>query len=519
MSVTVGEIMRLPALAGAFVAAGRRGLDSPVRWIHVAEIPDIARLLSGGELVLTTGMGLADRSPDGLRQYVHSLHRIGAAGIGLELVRHFAEVPPAMAAVADSAALPIIAFPHEVPFVRVTQEAHTLIVNRQFARVQEAEAVAGALNSIALSQEGVAAILAALSRVIGNPVACVPVSRREQMVAHPAGALERADLERLREAAAAFAPEVQVGGARGLCWPIRLGAEHWGALVLLERDRRIAEPDLLVAGRAAVTVAFELLRRRSMHRQWHVDAAELLEDILADPDPDELLRRAAHLGLDLAGRTFAVAAVAVSGPAERRAVEQRLRGAVARHGGVVLIAARAGRVRLLTAAPDPRAATDGLLRLLAAAGERPAGIGRPFRDLAAAPQALDQAEATLALRRQHPQAGFGPLFDTTGAYRVLLGAGEAARAVARELAPLGGDPDLLATLRTLLDLGLNMAEAARRMHLTRQAVYYRRERLEALLACTLDDPERRLSLSLALRALDLERLRIGAGQAGLDVVE
>ena len=40
------------------LVAGEDGLDRPVRWVHVAEVPDIATLLRGGELVLTTGIGL-----------------------------------------------------------------------------------------------------------------------------------------------------------------------------------------------------------------------------------------------------------------------------------------------------------------------------------------------------------------------------------------------------------------------------------------------------------------------------
>src|SRR5499426_2613953 len=54
------------------VVAGVEALDRPVRWVHVAEVPDIASLLRGGELVLTTGIGLpADDA--GLRGFVAEL--------------------------------------------------------------------------------------------------------------------------------------------------------------------------------------------------------------------------------------------------------------------------------------------------------------------------------------------------------------------------------------------------------------------------------------------------------------
>ena len=57
---TVADLLKLPELAAGRprVVAGAKGLQRPVRWVHVAEVPDIAPLLRGGELILTTGIAL-----------------------------------------------------------------------------------------------------------------------------------------------------------------------------------------------------------------------------------------------------------------------------------------------------------------------------------------------------------------------------------------------------------------------------------------------------------------------------
>jgi hypothetical protein len=57
---SVSEILSLPELASGEprIVAGRRGLDNGVRWVHISELSDIATLLSGGELLLTTGIAL-----------------------------------------------------------------------------------------------------------------------------------------------------------------------------------------------------------------------------------------------------------------------------------------------------------------------------------------------------------------------------------------------------------------------------------------------------------------------------
>src|SRR5262249_13883433 len=63
------------------VVAGEESLDRPVRWVHAIELPDAARLLRGGELVLTTGIALPD--DEGLLgNYVAELAGVGGRAAG-----------------------------------------------------------------------------------------------------------------------------------------------------------------------------------------------------------------------------------------------------------------------------------------------------------------------------------------------------------------------------------------------------------------------------------------------------
>jgi purine catabolism regulator len=60
---------------------------------------------------------------------------------------------------------------------------------------------------------------------------------------------------------------------------------------------------------------------------------------------------------------------------------------------------------------------------------------------------------------------------------------------------------LLPTLQALCACGGHKAEAARELHLHRQALYHRISRIEALLGIDLSDPARLTTLAVALRAL------------------
>src|ERR1700761_9656913 len=74
------------------VLAGHQRLGGPGGWVHAIEQADAARLLHGGELVLSTGIALPD-DPDLLASYVASLAAATVAGLAVELGRRYQRLP------------------------------------------------------------------------------------------------------------------------------------------------------------------------------------------------------------------------------------------------------------------------------------------------------------------------------------------------------------------------------------------------------------------------------------------
>src|SRR2546422_619203 len=80
--LTVRDILGLDLVAtwGPEVVAGAAHLDRPVRWLHVAEAADVAVMLTGGEMVLTTGLLLAgDERVQ--TDYMESMRRADVAAV------------------------------------------------------------------------------------------------------------------------------------------------------------------------------------------------------------------------------------------------------------------------------------------------------------------------------------------------------------------------------------------------------------------------------------------------------
>src|SRR6188768_3421295 len=112
------------------IAAGEAGLDRAVRWVHISELLDPTPWLSGGELLLTTGMGLTDA--DTQRAFVARLVQHGLGGLGFGTGLGHDEVPAAIVEEAERLEFPLFEVPFEMPFIAITERAFTHLVNEQY---------------------------------------------------------------------------------------------------------------------------------------------------------------------------------------------------------------------------------------------------------------------------------------------------------------------------------------------------------------------------------------------------
>lgn len=147
--------------------AGAASLENPIRWVHSGEWLEMAPVLRGGELLLTTGMGFPD-SPSAQRRYIASLAERGIAGLVIELHTALERVPKAALAEAETRRLPLIALHREIPFVEVTEALHRAIVGREVLALQRADEAHRRFTDLLLEGAGVPEVLEALAYLIKN---------------------------------------------------------------------------------------------------------------------------------------------------------------------------------------------------------------------------------------------------------------------------------------------------------------------------------------------------------------
>jgi hypothetical protein len=96
------------------------GPEPRVRWAVVSELADPGPYLSGGELLLTAGVGMRTSDADAAR-YVAGLVGAGVSALGFGVTPVHDTVPPALVEQCRRQGLPLLEVPHPTPFAAITQ--------------------------------------------------------------------------------------------------------------------------------------------------------------------------------------------------------------------------------------------------------------------------------------------------------------------------------------------------------------------------------------------------------------
>ncbi|MCZ4551912.1 PucR family transcriptional regulator [Gordonia rubripertincta] len=171
MVLTLRDVLdRHLAAADPQVLSGHDGLDNEVRWVHSSEIFEIGPLLSGGELLLTTGLGLAGVDSGTRRHYIRELAQRGVAGVAVELGRTFDEAPGEMVREASSARFPFIVLRTVVPFIDLCRAANTDLVSQEVGALRRRSELDAALHAEMAAGTGAPAMLKCIAAAVGCPL-------------------------------------------------------------------------------------------------------------------------------------------------------------------------------------------------------------------------------------------------------------------------------------------------------------------------------------------------------------
>ncbi len=524
--------------AAPSVLGGLKGLDAPVRWVHVSEILDVGGLLSGGELVLTTGLEL-EKTPEESASFIRSLENAGAAGLIVELIGQRPRSRKALEKAARSASMPVIVVEQRVRFVQVTEIVHRMIVAEQLERVERARDVHEAFTVLSLERADTQRVVEQAATMIGASVVLEDLSHL--VLAYAGQRVSTTDLledwERRSRTTPFPAHTARSGPEQWLQAAVGVRQQVWGRLVVpmppaaLDTDEDMA---VMVLERAAQTLAINRLADRDQRELSHHAQAGLL-NALRQPrglSEAEALARAGSLGLKRSSYyvplVFRTALPAWGSPIlpgdpfagqqdERELLERLAKGLKSTAGTALAASIQSGSVGMILSLPARQQEEPTLQILAEAAGSAeeaapPAwiiGVGRMKATLLEAAAGIDEAahvaESAATLRDTGK-----PYFRATdvrlrGLLALLRKDPRVQQFVESELsavlqAEAEGKGEYLELLGLYLGSGGNKAAMARSGYLSRPTLYARLAKLEELLGVDLEDAESRTSLHVALLA-------------------
>ncbi|WP_370615409.1 PucR family transcriptional regulator [Mumia sp. Pv 4-285] len=288
--------------------------DLPVSAVHVSDLADPTPYLSGGELMLTTGLSLP-RNEAGITEYVSRLAGSEISALGLGLGPSLQGVPLVLREACERFRLTLLVVPPEGAFLDVTKSYWKLRTEAERRDLGEAVVAHSELVKAAFSGDPVSATLRSLAYAMRGWAAMLGPSGEVEHV-HPAGRLQdAADVAaelRASSRRASTAPltmERTTGSSIG--YPITLGQRVAGHL-LIGTENRLSGTQHRVGLAAASLLTLGALRRDQdqARTHGHAQAVAMLVDMRL---ADAAARLASRLDIAL-GHELRIVVIATSAP-------------------------------------------------------------------------------------------------------------------------------------------------------------------------------------------------------------
>jgi purine catabolism regulator len=492
VTITLAEIVALDCVqrTGPEVVVGADLLDRPVRWVHTSELAEAPYLLKGGELLLTTGLGIGGRGPLGEAAYVAALAEHGAAALALELGWTFLEAPAALIAACREHSLPLVVLHEVFPFVEITEQVQSAILERAAAGARRERDVREVLTDALLDGAGPQEITALLSSMVSAPVV---VTTADGALVTATG-LDPASSARRRRPVARR--------------DVVLLDRHWGQVAVLP-PARADDPGVVAACTYGAEALGLALLRSAAGGDLGVRRRHLLDDLAERRwrSSGELVARARVLGLLFAADGPYVALLVTD--LEAADVDAVVRAAVgALPPGTALVADAGDDVVAVLRSSAAMTAARAVLHAVEGAGAGAARVvaGTVVGRLEDVDRSIARARAALALT-----AGGERVVSAAALTAELLLAdvrdGEFARQLVREeLGPLAvhdasHGTELVRTLRVYLAHSSSKVHTSEALRVRRQTLYGRLQRIGELIG-DITAPRRHTALVLALALAD-----------------
>ncbi|MAU13525.1 MAG: hypothetical protein CL607_27150 [Anaerolineaceae bacterium] len=536
---TVAEVLSHPLMENAHIVAGHLGLNRLIAWVHNAGTPDAPEWLNGGELVLTTIINMPTERDEQV-DYVRQMADKGVAALAISTGRYIDAIPDYLCAIADETDFPLIEISYQARFVDIAKALNQRISQESMERVAQALSIQQTLTRLVLeggSYQDLADKLADLlehsisieterfEAIATRNIAEVDEARRYTQIhgrtdprlvqaLRDRGYLPQIE-QTLRPRHLPEMPDVGLEMERVLA-PIVVHGSIYGYMWIIADDHSISEIDMMAIEIGATIAALMMLYQESVQSAEASVKGSLLSQLIQGDDTRDtvLTGQSLHYGVDLRA-PFLMMLIELHQPnsGQQTRLYRIVNQWVAQTQWQAVVGQFAGQIVILTAqAEDVVKQAEAILAYLRSHNHDldkvRIAISGVHQGAIQVQRAYQQCQDVLKIKRRLLPNQPIVQFSNLGYLHALYQAGPASLEdnpqvpiVRRLLDPKSAD--LFATLEAYLDAGGNGVSTAESLHIHRSTLNYRLSRIEQLCEVSLQDPQTRTNLQIALKLLRL----------------
>lgn len=533
LKLTIRDILERETFACARVIAGKAGLDRQVKWSHVLEVQELDLLINGGELILTTGVGLQLDLPTQLK-YVKRLIDKEVACLCVEIGPYFKEISEEIIDLANHCNFPIIVFEKTVRFVDITQDLHTFIINQHHQMLSQLDTLSRKFNSLSLTHNGILKILQELHQFFQQST--IFITDNAKLYYYPSDS--RAWEAEIRSILEKASDEYMEQGLLTLknqtfaIMPVEGLGQVLGHLCLQMKQSHPDEFSFLILDRAALAIAQILLRNRTIEERKQNNEDEFVRNLVngrtVEPDDFQVFLPAPSRNTYF--RVFVIKIDTPESQLQQSDWEEiklqrlmSLRALFKRCGFFPAVSCNKNEMVVIAsyiAAEHLKNDDSRSLQVIRQISEMKDtnfidgekcffGISSFYREISQATKAYEEANKVLTM--VHTGITDSPFYENLGIYKLLLELEDTSfleSYVESYLAPVFEydqkmDSNLFITLSAYLESNGSKKDTADQLFIVRQTLYHRLEKLEALLGEDFMAPAKRLALESAVKAVRL----------------
>jgi purine catabolism regulator len=542
--LSIKSALKNPLFKDAQVIGGNGGLQRNLRWVHILEVLDIETLVHGNEMILSTGIGFTENMTSFV-SYLNKLIELKVSCLCLEMGQYLKFIPKEVIQIANNNNFPLIIFTKAVRFVDITQDLHTLIINHHYKMLQNLERISREFHRLTLESQGTRNVLELLHSSTKCPIIYLPIQKTPKFIPHLSLHKQKEILLFLNKRLLALDSNEdesvynwKFNDDTILIRPVGAMGQTWAYLCLV-KNQEPTEYDFLLLDSASISIAQDLLKTRYIEeRQLHTENL-WVNDLVNNRLKDEL-RIKTQLGQNYKSFNeleFCVCIIEIQFIGNKKEdmfdsfsqstglhLSMVVSSVFKQHSFQPFITLQNNclvilAINLLTTkqtrdTPHMKHRFNSILKDIENNIKRKKtnkfefciGVGSSYTGLKNAHISYEEATKSLFLKPFNKSSII--LYEELGVFQLLLNLQKESMLESYILSHIGPlieedrkrKSDLLRTLQAFVESNGSKKLAAEQLHIVRQSLYYRLEKIKELLGEDFMSSQNRLALQLAIQA-------------------